>query len=52
MNSGNSSATYKRLVASIIAVVVLIFCPCLTAYALVTASITVPDNYFRPARWR
>ena len=45
MNSGNSSATYKRLVASIIAVVVLIFCPCLTAYALVTASVTVPDNY-------
>ena len=45
MNSGNSSATAKRLAASIIAVVVLIFCPCLTAYALVTASVTVPDNY-------
>ena len=47
MNSGNSSNISRRIAASIIAIVIFMLCPCITAYALVTASVSVPDNYFQ-----
>lgn len=45
MNSNNH--TGKRLTASVIAVIVLTVCLCITTYALVMVSVGVPDNYFK-----
>lgn len=47
MNSGKNNPIARRLVASVIAIIVLVFCLCMTTYALVTVSVAVPDNYFK-----
>ncbi len=48
MNSKNH--TGKRLTASVIAVIALTVCLCITTYALVMVSVFVPDNYFQTGK--
>lgn len=42
--------TSKKMTASILAVIILTLCLCITTYALVMVSVTMPDNYFNTGK--
>ena len=45
-----SSKTKKRLKGSIVAVIVLAICLCITTYAIVWASVSVNENVFQTGK--
>lgn len=47
MNSKSESNTGKKLTASIVTIIVLLFCLCITTYALVKETVNIRDNTFQ-----
>lgn len=47
MSNRTENHTAKRLTASVLAVIILSVCLCITTYALVMVSVSVPDNHFQ-----
>ena len=47
MSNKQEKHTAKRLTASVLAIIILSVCLCITTYALVMVSVSVPDNYFQ-----
>lgn len=47
MNSKSENNTGKKLTASIVTIIVLLFCLCITTYALVKETVSVKNNVFQ-----
>ena len=47
MSNKRKNHTAKRLTASVLAIIILSVCLCITTYALVMVSVSVPDNHFQ-----
>ena len=47
MSNKKENHTSRKLTASVVAVIILSICLCITTYALVMVSVSVRDNYFK-----